>query len=122
MSAPSCCSLPNSELGGNGRTVGVSANTAVQIGGTWVQVDQMGRPGINTVFNNHLVAGDASVNSVKELFNRAQPSEQTSLGFKTNVIATLKAVSAAFKHPYTDTAGLGSRQRPDPGPAHLQGG
>ena len=95
--------LPNSELGGNGRTVGVSANTAVQVGGTWVQVDQMGRPGINTVFNNHLVAGDASVNSVKELFNRAQPSEQTSLGFKTNVIATLKAVSAAFKHPYTDT-------------------
>ena len=30
----------------------------------------MGRAGFNTVFNNHLVTGDASVNSVKELFNR----------------------------------------------------
>jgi Domain of unknown function (DUF4331) len=94
--------VPNAELGGNGKTVGVSANTSVLKGGQWVQVDQMGRPGINTVFNNHLVAGDASVNSVKELFNRTLPSEQTSLGFKANVIATLKAVSTAFKNPYTD--------------------
>ena len=94
--------LPNAELGGNGKTVGVSANTEIQKGGQWVQVDQMGRPGINTVFNNHLVAGDASVNSVKELFNRTLPSEQSGLGFKANVIATLKAVSAAFNKPYTD--------------------
>lgn len=94
--------LPNGELGGTGKTVGISANTAVQKGGTWVQVDQMGRPGISTVFNNSLVAGSASVNSVKELFNRAQPSEQTALGFKANVIATLKAVSTAFNKPYTD--------------------
>ena len=94
--------LPNAELGGNGKTVGVSANTAVRKGGQWVQVDQMGRPGFNTVFNNHLVAGDAAVDSVKELFNRTMPAEQTSLGFKANVIATLKAVSMAFGHPYTD--------------------
>ena len=94
--------LPNAELGGNGKTVGVSANTAVKKGGLWVQVDQMGRPGFSTVFNNHLVTGDASVNSVKELFNRTLPSEQTGLGFKANVIATLKAVSAAFNKPYTD--------------------
>lgn len=94
--------VPNAELGGSGKTVGVSANTSVIKGGQWVQVDQMGRPGFNTVFNNHLVAGDASVNSVKELFNRTVPSEQTSLGFKANVIATLKAVSTAFQHPYTD--------------------
>jgi hypothetical protein len=94
--------LPNGDLGGNGKTVGVSANTEVFKGGQWVQVDQMGRPGFNTVFNNHLVAGDASVNSVKELFNRTLPSEQTGLSFKANVIATLKAVSAAFDKPYTD--------------------
>jgi hypothetical protein len=99
--------LPNAELGGNGKTVGFSANTAVQKGGVWTQVDQMGRPGISTVFNNHLVTGDASVNSVKELFNRAQPSEQTSLGFKANVIATLKAVSTVFTHPYSDSAAAG---------------
>ena len=94
--------VPNAELGGSGKTVGVAANTAVRKAHQWVQVDQMGRPGINTVFNNHLVAGDASVNSVKELFNRTLPSEQTSLGFKANVIATLKAVSTVFTHPYTD--------------------
>lgn len=99
--------VPNAELGGNGKTVGVSANTAVQKAGKWVQVDQMGRPGINTVFNNHLVAGDASVNSVKELFNRTLPSEQAGLGFKANVIATLKAVSTAFAHPYTDAEASG---------------
>ena len=107
--------VPNSDIGGTGKTVGVSANTKIRTGRQWVQVDQMGRPGINTVFNNHLVAGDASVNSVKELFNRTLPSEQTSLGFKTNVIATLKAVSAAFKNPYTDAqaAGLADVLVPD---------
>ena len=99
--------LPNAELGGIGKTVGISANTSVKNGGLWVQVDQMGRPGFSTVFNNHLVTGDASVNSVKELFNRTLPSEQTGLGFKVNVIATLKAVSTAFGHPYTDAEASG---------------
>src|SRR5206468_4696881 len=70
--------------------------------GVWRQIDQMGRPGFNTVFNNHLVTGDGSVNFVKELFNRTQAADQTPLGFKANVIATLKAVSTAFAHPYTD--------------------
>ena len=49
-----------------------------------------------------LLASGRSVNAVKELFNRTLPSEQTGLGFKANVIATLKAVSAAFNHTYTD--------------------
>lgn len=107
--------VPNSDIGGTGKTVGVSANTKIQKSGQWVQVDQMGRPGINTVFNNHLVAGDASVNSVKELFNRTLPSEQAGLGFKANVIATLKAVSSAFNNPYTDVqaAGLADLLVPD---------
>ena len=99
--------VPNSDIGGGGTTVGVSANTQILKNGSWIQVDSMGRPGINTVFNNHLVAGDASVNSVKELFNRVQPGEQSGLGFKANVIATLKAVSAAFSHPYTDAEASG---------------
>lgn len=94
--------VPNSEIGGQGTTVGVSANTNIFRDGAWRQVDQMGRPGFNTVFNNHLVAGDASVNAVKELFNRTLPSEQAGIGAKSNVIATLKAVSAAFGHAYTD--------------------
>ncbi len=100
--------VPNSDIGGTGKTVGVSANTKIRKGGQWVQVDQMGRPGINTVFNNHLVAGEASFNSVKELFNRTLPSEQTGLGFKANVIATLKYVSGTlFTHPYTDAEASG---------------
>ncbi len=99
--------VPDANIGGTGKTVGVSANTRVYKDGGWVQVDQMGRPGINTVFNNHLVAGDASVNSVKELFNRTLPSEQAGLGFKANVIATLKAVSTKFAHPYTDAQASG---------------
>src|SRR5205823_1365625 len=80
--------VPNADIGGAGTTVGVSASTSVFKDGAWRQIDQEARPGINTVFNNHLVTGDASVNSVKELFNRALPSEQTGLGFKSNVIAT----------------------------------
>ena len=71
--------VPNSDIGGTGKTVGVSANTKVFKDGNWLQVDQMGRPGFNTVFNNHLVTGDASVNSVKELFNRANPSSRPRL-------------------------------------------
>ena len=107
--------VPNSDIGGTGKTVGVSANTKILKGGQWVQVDQMGRPGFSTVFNNHLVTGDASVNSVKELFNRTLPAEQTSLGFKANVTATLKAVSTAFNKPYTDAeaAGLADVLVPD---------
>lgn len=107
--------VPNSNIGGTGVTVGVNATTSVFKDGVWRQIDQMGRPGFNTVFNNHLVTGDASVNSVKELFNRTLPYEQSSLGFKKTVIATLKAVSTAFTHPYTDAqaAGLADILVPD---------
>lgn len=107
--------VPNSDIGGTGKTVGISANTRISKSGQWVQIDQMARPGFSTVFNNHLVTGDPSVNSVKELFNRTLPAEQTSLGFKANVIATLKAVSTAFNAPYTDAqaAGLADVLVPD---------
>lgn len=107
--------VPNSNIGGDGVTVGVNSTTSIFKDGAWRQIDQMGRPGFNTVFNNHLVTGDASVNSVKELFNRTLPYEQTGLAFKANVIATLKAVSTAFEHPYTDAqaAGLADILVPD---------
>jgi len=94
--------VPNSELGGNGQTVGISANTKIRKGGEWIQADQMGRPGISTVFNNRLVNGDNQVNYVKELFNRVTPSEQDNLGFRKNVVDTLIAVSTKFGAPYTN--------------------
>jgi hypothetical protein len=99
--------VPDATIGGAGTTVGVSANTNIFKDGVWRQVDQLGRPGFNTVFNNHLVTGDASVNAVKELFNRTLPSEQIGIGSRANVIATLKAVSSAFGHPYTDAQAEG---------------
>lgn len=93
--------VPNAELGGNGKTVGISANTKIRRGGEWIQADQMGRPGISTVFNNRLVNGDNQVAYVKELFNRVAPSEQDNLGFRKNVVDTLIAVSTKFNNPYT---------------------
>src|SRR5262245_1979492 len=41
--------VPNSQLGGNGKMIGVFAATEDSNGN---QLDQMGRPAINTVFNN----------------------------------------------------------------------
>ena len=44
--------VPNSRLGGSGKTVGVWATTSMRSGGSYHQVERMGRPAINTVFNN----------------------------------------------------------------------
>lgn len=95
--------VPNSEVGGTGKTIGISANTKIRKGGEWIQADQMGRPGISTIFNNRLVNGDNQVSYVKELFNRVVPSEQDNLGFRKNVVDTLIAVSTKFNAPYTMT-------------------
>jgi Domain of unknown function (DUF4331) len=43
--------LPNSKLGGTGKTAGVWATTAIRTNGGWQRIDRMGRPAINTVFN-----------------------------------------------------------------------
>ena len=44
--------VPNGKIGGTGTGIGVWATTEVLRKGEWVQADQMGRPAINTVFNN----------------------------------------------------------------------
>jgi hypothetical protein len=77
--------LPSSRIGGVGTNVGVWATTSV--GG--VQVDQMGRPAINTVFNS--TAAD------KEAFNATPPSAQaTAMGgkFRANTVGVLQAFSS----------------------------
>ena len=77
--------LPNGSIGGSGTTVGVWATT--MSGG--VQVDQMGRPAINTVFNSS--AAD------KGAFNLTAPSAQpTAMSgkFRTNVINVLQFFSS----------------------------
>jgi hypothetical protein len=78
--------VPNWQLGGNGRNVGLWATTEFPDGR---HADEMGRPAINTVFN----AAPAD----KILFNRTAPYLQpTASGgkFRTNVINTLEAFSA----------------------------
>lgn len=77
--------VPNSQLGGNGRNIGVWGTTRDKKGH---RVDQMGRPAINTVFNPL---------ADKVAFNKTAPYLQpTALGgkFTTNVVNTLEAFSS----------------------------
>jgi hypothetical protein len=80
--------VPNAQLGGNGRNIGVWGVTRDPSGR---RVDQMGRPAINTVFNP---AAD------KVAFNKTTPYLQpTAMGgkFRANVVNTLAAFSALDK-------------------------
>ena len=82
--------VPNSQLGGTGKAIGVWATTEGPRGGERIQIDQMGRPAINTVFNN---ANDNKFD--RELFNRSQPREQVKLGFRDHAEDVLTALGAA---------------------------
>ena len=94
--------VPNAELGGDGANLGVWATTEAPRGGKRVQIDQMGRPAINTVFNN------ANANkSDRELFNRVQPVEMVNAGFRDHAEDVLMALGAA------DPAGLAAVLIPD---------
>jgi hypothetical protein len=93
--------VPNSAIGGDGKNIGVWATTTVLRKGVRVQADQMGRPAINTVFNNvdpHKTDRDD--------FNRTQPVEQPRL-FGQHFQDVLTALGAA------DPAGLASVLLPD---------
>lgn len=66
--------VPNSKIGGQGANIGIWATTNVLRKGAWAQADQMGRPAINTVFNNvdpH--------KTDREAFNTTQPVKQPDL-------------------------------------------
>ena len=94
--------VPNSTLGGNGADISAWATTQVRRGGNTVQIDQIGRPAINTVFNN-----DQAHKFDRDLFNRAQPAEQVDLGFRDHAEDVLTALGAA------DPAGLAAFLLPD---------
>jgi hypothetical protein len=94
--------IPNGQLGGDGQNIGVWTTTETRRGGDRVQVDQMGRPAINTVFNN------ANENQFdREAFNRTQPREQDQLGFQDHAEDVLTALGAA------DPEGLAAVLIPD---------
>ena len=84
--------LPNARLGGTGNSIGVFATTSVPSNGGWMQVDRMGRPAINTVFNGLLLPGDSPYNGLeKDAFNLQRPSADA--GTTTdNVTAVLDAI------------------------------
>jgi hypothetical protein len=102
--------VPNAALGGDDNLIGVWGTTAMSSNGSWQQIDQMGRPAINTVFN----ASGAD----KEAFNHTAPADQPTAmdgKFRTNMINVLKALSALSGTPYTDeeAAGIASLLLPD---------
>lgn len=75
--------LPNGMIGGATHTIGVWATTSILLSSGWQQIDRMGRPAINTVFN----ISDAQ----KDLANVSSPADDRSL-----MLARTKAVLGAF--------------------------
>ncbi len=78
--------VPNASLGGNGQTIGVFASTEKDN----TQLDQMGRPAINTVFNNAEMD-----QSDREKFNQTRPNKQVARGFRDDTEEVLMALGAA---------------------------
>jgi hypothetical protein len=79
--------VPNEQLGGDGKTIGVWASTEDSNG---KQIDQMGRPAINTVFNNTVMD-----QSDRQLFNETRPGQMVGAGFRAHVKDVLTALGAA---------------------------
>jgi len=79
--------VPNENLGGSGKDIGVYASTEDQNGN---QLDQMGRPAINTVFNNQ-----DSDQSDRQAFNETRPAQQADAGYRSHVKDVLTALGAA---------------------------
>jgi hypothetical protein len=87
--------VPDRQLGGP--KIAVWGTTFYRSGSSWVAGDQMGRPAINTVFNNSLV--DGSAGATKDAFNATKPARQmTALGgkFRMNIVATLTNINKAL--------------------------
>jgi hypothetical protein len=88
--------VPDDALGAT--HVGVWGQTTWWNGSSWQPGDQMGRPAINTVFNNPLV-DPVNSGTDKNRFNATPPSQQrTAFGgvFKANIVATLENINAAL--------------------------
>jgi Domain of unknown function (DUF4331) len=89
--------VPDTQLGDE---IGVWATTSVENEtGDWVQVDRMGRPAINTVFNTTALGGDTND---KNPFNRSHPSDDRA-NFGDNLLSVLQTLSALdTEGAYTD--------------------
>ena len=90
--------VPNSALGPNPK-VGIWARVVHHVAGKWVQVDRMGRPAINTVFNH---------GPDKVTFNKIHPTEDRSL-FMSSFVNTL----TSFGHSQAEATSLANVLLPD---------
>jgi hypothetical protein len=96
--------LPNAKAGGAGKTVGVFATTSVKTGYGWQQLDRMGRPAINTVFNH--------TDPTKEANNRTKPTDDRAL-LRSNVIGVLNALKPVSSYSDAQIAGIADVLLPD---------
>jgi hypothetical protein len=84
--------VPNAKLGGTGSSVGVFATTSTPSNGGWKQIDRMGRPAINTVFNGLILPSGSDYNGLeKDAFNMQRPGRDRTTT-KDNVTAVLNAI------------------------------
>lgn len=90
--------VPNRALGPNPK-VGIWARVVHHVSGAWLQVDRMGRPAINTVFNH----GDD-----KKTFN-SQPPTLDRQRFQDKFVSTL----TSFGHPAAEATSLAQVLLPD---------
>ncbi len=72
--------VPNTALGSNPK-VGIWVRTLLSQNDEWVQIDRMGRPAINTVFNH---------GADKNTFNHIPPTQDRAL-FEASFVATLES-------------------------------
>jgi len=95
--------VPNDSIGAT--NIGVWGTTSYWENGSWHKADQMGRPAINTVFNNKYVSGcSACTGQQKDLFNQTPPSQQNSstLPFHGNIVATLENINGILQDGCAD--------------------
>src|SRR5207245_9886306 len=90
--------VTNTALGTN-PNIGIWVRTLLSQNDEWVQIDRMGRPAINTVFNH----GDA-----KNTFNHIPPTQDRAL-FEASFVATLES----FGYSSTDATNIAEILLPD---------
>jgi hypothetical protein len=91
--------VPNSALGSNPH-IGVWASNLIPINDELTQVDRMGRPAINTVFNH---------GNDKNVFNSVPPTQDRAM-FTNNVVSTLEALGG---YSASEAAGIAQILLPD---------
>ena len=88
--------LPNAALGGTGKSISLFATTSTPQNGGWRQIDRVGRPAINTVFNGLVLPSSSDYNGLeKDAFNAQRP--RADRGTTTdNVTTVLNAIGGVL--------------------------